>query len=92
MGFFVGLIIRALFFGFQVGSCILVFSDKHLGARVGRQGQMEYLNLISDSQFFISLILMYVIEHCHTIIQHRNMIQRNRKGNGGPLGAPFNFR
>ena len=72
--------------------CIVAFSDKHLGARVGGQGQMEYLNLISDSQFFISLILMYVIEHCHTIIQHRNIIQRNRKGNGGPLGAPFNFR
>ena len=40
---------------------------------------MEYPNLISDSQFFISLILMYVIEHCHTINQHPNMIQKDIK-------------
>ena len=59
--------------------CIVAFSDKHLGARVGGQGQMEYLNLISDSQFFISLILMYVIEHCHTIIQYIIHMKHNTK-------------
>ena len=42
----------------------------------GREGQMEYPILISDHTFFISLILMYVIEHCHTIIQHPNIPQK----------------
>ena len=52
------------------------FSKKTLWNEGGRQGQMEYLNLISDFQFFISLILMYVIEHCHTINQHPNIPQK----------------
>ena len=52
------------------------FLQKTLWNEGGRQGQMEYLNLISDFQFFISLILMYVIEHCHTINQHPNIPQK----------------
>ena len=52
------------------------FLKKTLQNEGGRQGQMEYLNLISDFQFFISLILMYVIEHCHTINQHPHIPQK----------------